>query len=185
VYAAQRSSDQAMTVMVVNKTTGDLTSPLDIAGLPKSATAQVFQYGQADPTKINRLADQTLAGGQASMTFPAYSITELVIPAVACHVTYTKQSEWRGGFVAEATIGNIGTKAVNGWTLTFGYPGDQQITKAWNAQVTQNGTAVTAKNLSYDGVIKPGSHVSFGIKGTWDASDAPPTSFAVNSVACD
>lgn len=80
VYAARRSSDGALTLMVINKTTGDLTSPLSVAGLPGSATAQVYQYGQDDPTAITHQPDQTITDGQVTMTFPAYSITELVVP---------------------------------------------------------------------------------------------------------
>src|SRR5579884_482636 len=84
VYGARRTSDGALTVMVVNKTTGDLTSPLSIAGLRPNATAHVYQYGQANTAAISTLPDQAISRGQTSMTFPAYSITELVIPRSSC-----------------------------------------------------------------------------------------------------
>lgn len=79
VYAAQRRTDGALTVMVINKTTGDLTAPLSIKGAGDAA-AQVYRYGQADTTAIAHRPDQAITAGTATMTFPAYSITELVVP---------------------------------------------------------------------------------------------------------
>ncbi len=101
-----------------------------------------------------------------------------------CHVTYTKSSEWAGGFVANLTVGNTGTSAINGWTLTYAFPGDQKITNSWNATVTQNGTAVTATNASFDATIAPGTNVTFGYQGTWTSNDTSPSSFTVNGKAC-
>ncbi|MEV0530632.1 glycoside hydrolase family 44 protein [Kitasatospora sp. NPDC050463] len=88
VYAAERSSDHATTVMVINKTTGDLTAPVSVTGgtaLP--AAAQVYRYGQGDPTAIQHPAGQPLNGGSFTATFPAYSITEYVIPAGSAQAT--------------------------------------------------------------------------------------------------
>jgi poly(hydroxyalkanoate) depolymerase family esterase len=101
-----------------------------------------------------------------------------------CHVTYTKSSEWAGGFVANLTISDTGSAAINGWRLTFSFPGDQKITTAWSATVTQSGSAVTATNASYDASVSPGGSVSMGFQGTWAASDATPTSFSLNGTAC-
>jgi acetylxylan esterase len=105
-------------------------------------------------------------------------------PPGACHVTYTKSSEWAGGFVAGVTIDNTGSTAVSGWQLAFTFPGDQKITNAWNAAVSQSGSGVTAANLSYDATISPGGNVSFGVQGTWASNDTAPTSFSLNGTAC-
>ena len=51
--------------------------------------------------------------------------------ATGCSVAYATSSEWPGGFVANVTITNTGTSSINGWTLTFTYPGDQRVTNAW------------------------------------------------------
>src|SRR5262249_22446201 len=80
VYAAQRTRDGALTVMVINKTTDDLTAPLSLTG-PDRGNAAVYQYGQADPAAIVRLPDQPITGGGVTMTFPAYSMTQLIVPA--------------------------------------------------------------------------------------------------------
>jgi endo-1,4-beta-xylanase len=101
-----------------------------------------------------------------------------------CHVTYAKASEWQGGFVANVTIANTGTAVINGWRLTFSFPGDQKVTSGWNATVTQSGSSVTATNASYDATINPGGNVSFGFQGTWTSNDSSPSAFSVNGTAC-
>ena len=103
--------------------------------------------------------------------------------AGGCQVTYAS-SNWPGGFSANVTITSSGSSAINGWTLAFTFPGDQKITNAWNATLTQTGASVTATNLSYNGTISPGGSQSFGFQGTWAANDAAPASFSVNGMAC-
>ena len=102
----------------------------------------------------------------------------------ACHVVYAKASEWAGGFTANVTVNNTGGTAWTGWTVKFAFPGDQKITSAWNATVTQSGTAVTAASLSYNGAVAPGGNAAFGFQGTWTSNDSPPTAFTVNGTAC-
>jgi len=117
-------------------------------------------------------------------TAPPTSPPPTTPPPGACHVTYTKTSEWAGGFVANVTIADTGSASVNGWQLTFTFPGDQRITNAWNATVSQNGSNVTAVNASYDGTISPGGNVSLGFQGTWTSNDTSPANFSLNGTAC-
>src|SRR5450755_4354777 len=79
VYAAQRSADGALTVQVINKTGGDLTSTLNIKNAPTSA-AQVFTYSAANLNTIVQGPDAAFASGSVAHTYPANSITLLVIP---------------------------------------------------------------------------------------------------------
>jgi hypothetical protein len=80
VYASQRTNDGAVTVMVVNKTGTALSSPVALSGAAYGGAAQAWSYSPADLTAIHRLADVPVAGGAASTTFAANSITLLVIP---------------------------------------------------------------------------------------------------------
>jgi hypothetical protein len=89
VYAASRTSDSAVTIMVINKTYGSLTDTLSINNLTSTATsAQVYQYSNAN---LNSIVAQPTAsitppasGSTASTineTFPGQSITLIVIPS--------------------------------------------------------------------------------------------------------
>jgi hypothetical protein len=88
VYAAERASDGVLTIVVINKTYGPLTSTLSLQNFTSSgATAQVYQYSAADLTKIVAAPAATITapsgGGTTSTisgTFPAQSITLLVVP---------------------------------------------------------------------------------------------------------
>ena len=61
------------------------------------------------------------------------------------------------------------------WSVTFTWPGDEQITSAWGANETQSGKTVTLTNVSYDGSIAAGATQSnIGFQGTWSSSDAVP-----------
>jgi endoglucanase len=93
----------------------------------------------------------------------------------ACHATVTTQNSWTGGFVDGLTV-TAGSQALANWTVTFTWPGDQQITSDWGLNYTQSGKSVTLTNLSYDGSIAAGaSYTNIGFQGTWSASDALPT----------
>ncbi|MEH0931351.1 cellulose binding domain-containing protein [Micromonospora sp. CPCC 205558] len=105
-------------------------------------------------------------------------------PPSTCRVTYRNQSEWPGGFVATATVHNAGAAPVDGWTVTFSFPGDQQVTSGWNATIGQTGATVTARNVDWNRVLAPDGSVTFGLQGRWGVSDAPPTGFSLNGAPC-
>jgi hypothetical protein len=105
-------------------------------------------------------------------------------PLAPCRISYTRESEWTGGFVASVTITNTGTTEIAGWSAGFAFAGDQRITNVWNAVVNQSGAAVSAGALSYNRTIAPGASTSFGFLGSWTASDAPPTTFTLNGSLC-
>jgi non-reducing end alpha-L-arabinofuranosidase len=103
--------------------------------------------------------------------------------AAGCSVNYSVTSQWGGGFGANVTITNLGDQ-INGWTLTWSYPAGQQVTQAWNATVSQSGSQVTARNVSYNAGIATNANVAFGFNGSWTSSNPPPTSFTLNGTAC-
>ena len=68
-----------------------------------------------------------------------------------------------------------GSQALSGWTVSFTWPGDAQITSAWGATAIQSGKSVTLTNASYDGSLAAGTTQSnIGFQGTWSSSDALP-----------
>jgi cellulose 1,4-beta-cellobiosidase len=106
-------------------------------------------------------------------------------PGDACQITYAIQSQWQDGFVTNLTIRNTGANPFNGWTLTWTFPGNQRITNLWNANWSQTGQAVTtSNNADWNRVIPSGGQYTFGFQATYSATNATPTNFAVNGVAC-
>ncbi|MBE1492670.1 cellulose-binding domain-containing protein [Plantactinospora soyae] len=103
--------------------------------------------------------------------------------AAGCLVGY-QANQWTGGFTAAVRV-TAGDTAVNGWTVTWTYGGDQRITSSWNAEVSQSGTAVTARNIAWNGSLPAGGSTEFGVQGTYASSAAAPTGFTLNGVPCN
>lgn len=97
-----------------------------------------------------------------------------------CTVSYRVDSQWNNGFTATVTVTKNGA-SVSGWTLTFGFAGNQQITNAWNGQVTQSGNQVTARDVGWNKVI---GTASFGFQATFSGANAAPGSFTLNGTVC-
>jgi endo-1,4-beta-xylanase len=140
-----------------HRTAGSVTTPVHA----KHNLSGVFAGAEAN----------TAAGGRLARRSPG------------CLVTYSP-SNWPGAFTVKVTIDNRGATSINGWKLTFAFPGDQAISSAWNAGFTQTGARVSATNTNYDATIAPRARQSLGFLGTWTSNDTAPTSFRVNGAAC-
>jgi hypothetical protein len=87
VYGALRSSDNAVTVMVINKTYGALTDTISLGSVKSTGTAMAYLYSSANVAAIvaqpNVVVTPPASGSTSSTlstTFPAQSITLLVVP---------------------------------------------------------------------------------------------------------
>ena len=83
IYAAQRTSDKATTLVIVNKSPDDLTSPLTLAGRTGTTPAKTYRYSAANLNAITKLPDQTVTAvaDARPMTKNAYKVplTEAVV----------------------------------------------------------------------------------------------------------
>jgi hypothetical protein len=83
IYAARRSSDGALTLMIINKTGGDLTSEVALANFTPQPMAQVFRYSAANLNAIVQEAEQPVTNDGFTATFPANSMTLVVLAGTA------------------------------------------------------------------------------------------------------
>jgi rhamnogalacturonan endolyase len=99
-------------------------------------------------------------------------------------VKYVIDNDWGTGATVNVTIKNNGSAAINGWTLTWTFPGNQKISNLWNASYTQNGTSVTITNLSYNAMIPSnGGEVNFGFGISYSGANEQPLEFILNGNA--
>jgi len=132
---------------------------------------------------VDTFSDAT-TGAQLAQGTASVPIVQSTPPA-SCHVAFTVQSEWQGGFVASLAITDKGPLAINGWTLGFTFGGDQKIGTVWGATGSQSGRSVTLVNLPWDATIASGATLTgVGMTGTWSTSDAAPSGFTLNGMAC-
>lgn len=103
--------------------------------------------------------------------------------ATGCRVDYSVGSQWPGGFTATVAVTNLGDP-VNGWRLSWAFPGDERITQSWNGTHTQSGAQVTAANAAWNGGIATGATVSFGFNATSGSRPTSPAAFTLNGTVC-
>jgi glucuronyl esterase-like protein/cellulose binding protein with CBM2 domain/putative Ig domain-containing protein len=155
-------------------------------GLPAGLTISSAGLISGTPTAAGAsnvtvtATDGTSASGATSFTWTVSGGTT----TGTCHVTYTRNSEWPGNFTAQVVIANTGTTAINGWSVTFTFPGDQKVTANFNGGLSMSGENATLTNASYNATIAAGASTTDGFQGTFTSNDASPTSFAVNGSPC-
>ena len=82
VFAATRSSDSALTLVVISKyLSGAVPVSVTLSDFAVGGPAQVYQLTSANA--INRLTDITISGGVLSAALPAQSVTLFVVPPVS------------------------------------------------------------------------------------------------------
>ena len=103
--------------------------------------------------------------------------------AAGCAVAYQISSSWPGGFGAAVTITNLGDPLTS-WSLVWSFANGQTVGQSWNTALTQSGSQVTARNAGYNGAVATRGTVSFGFNGSVGGTNAVPTAFTLNGVAC-
>lgn len=150
---------------------GTTTSPTATPGAPTATSAP--------PTATSAPPTPTVAGPTATPVPP----TATVVASGACTVAYVIRDQWNTGFTTDVTVTNNGT-AINSWTLTWMFPGNQTITNMWNATPTQSGANVSAASMSYNGTLAKGASATFGFQANYSGTNAKPASFKLNGATC-
>jgi hypothetical protein len=92
VYGALRSSDGALTVVAINKTTGAIQTSLTLANFNPAATAAVYTYSNANLTQIVAGTPVPVSSNAVSYTYPAYSVTVFVFTPASTTLASTTTS---------------------------------------------------------------------------------------------
>jgi endoglucanase len=90
-------------------------------------------------------------------------------PTGACTATYTTVNSYPGGFQGEVTV-TAGSSAISGWNVTWTLAGGQGISQLWSGSYTPNGSAVSVRNLNWNGQLAAGRSTTFGFIGSGTAS---------------
>jgi hypothetical protein len=80
VYAAERTSDHALTIIVVNKSHADLSSKLTLGGFTPAGSGTVYRYSEENLRSLVHLEDQPIATDGFTATYPTRSATLFVVP---------------------------------------------------------------------------------------------------------
>ncbi len=113
------------------------------------------------------IASTAVAGPPVTTTTPPP-------PSPVCRAAYRTTSAWGHGFVAEVTVTNTSSAALDGWTAAFTFGGDQRIASAWNGSFTQSGAGVTLTPATWNRTLAPGATATVGLIGSSPTGNAPP-----------
>ncbi|MDT0614557.1 cellulase family glycosylhydrolase [Streptomyces lancefieldiae] len=136
----------------------------------------------ADTTYTFAVYARDAAGNRSPRSATVTATTEDNVVG-ACAVEY-RLSDWGSSFNADVTIRNRSDKAIDGWELSFGFPGAQRINSVWNARATQQGSTVRATHEAWTRTIPAGGSVSFGLNGSSSGGNGTPTAFTLNGQTC-
>ena len=171
------------------------SAPPTATSVPPTATSVPPTATSAPPTATSLPPTATSVPPTATSVPPtATSVppTATSVPPTAtpgsgapCSIDYVVVNQWSSGFNADVTITNTGSNTINGWSVTFTFPGNQSIVNLWNGSYTQNGASVAVTDAGYNGSIPAGGNVSFGFQASYSGSNASPSSFILNGVACN
>src|SRR5690554_6386661 len=96
-------------------------------------------------------------------------------------VNYDIVNDWGGGATIDVTITNNTSSTVNGWTLEWTFPGNQQISNLWGGSYTQTGASVSVTNLDWNAdIVANGGSVNFGFNINYSGINDKPTAFTLN-----
>jgi xyloglucan-specific exo-beta-1,4-glucanase len=139
------------------------------------------------PTRTSTQTNTATGSTNTPTRTPTRTNTPSITPTggATCTVAYANQNDWGSGFTANVVITNNSAAAINGWTLTWTFPGNQTITNLWNGTYTQTGAAVSVVNLGYNNIIAAnGVSVNFGFNANYSGTNTAPAAFALNGVTC-
>jgi len=116
-FASQRTSDGALTVMVINKVTSSASIQINLSGFTPGTSANVYQISSAGQTSINHLSNATVSGTTLSATVPAQSITLYIIPQ-STGPQYDFESSTQGWTSGGAPIASVATSTTQHFSGT-------------------------------------------------------------------
>jgi cellulase/cellobiase CelA1 len=94
----------------------------------------------------------------------------------ACAATVSIDNTWGSGFLATITVRSVGVEPLDGWQVSWRWPGDERIVTLWNGVAQADGTAITVRNASWNATLPPGGSTTFGMIV---AAGAPPANLAL------
>ena len=172
VFAAERTSDGALTVMAINKVASSALVNVSLANFTAGATAQVWRLSSSNA--IQRQADVGVTAGTINTTLPPQSITLFVVPRTAIQTPSLSIGD------ASVAEGNSGTTTLS-FNVTMSAASASTVTVNYS---TADATAVAPGDygaLTGNLTFSPGqTSRSIAVSVVGDAAVEPTETFRVN-----
>ncbi len=83
IYGAIRSSDGALTLVVLNKTTSAIKTALSLDNFSGARSAAIYSYSNANLTQITSQGNVPVVSNSLTYSYPAYSATMIVVASAS------------------------------------------------------------------------------------------------------
>lgn len=113
-FASQRTSDGAMTVMVINKVSASTPVKINLVNYVPGTAAQVYQISSSAQTGIAHRGNVTLTGNTLSTTVPGQSITLFVVPQPTQFDFEGVTQNWKASGSPVYSVGNSSLQHFSG-----------------------------------------------------------------------
>jgi len=173
-------------IVLLRLNTGSL-SPTATATFIPTVLATATPTNTRTPTAIpTALATATPTNTRTPTATPAPTSTKAptVTPAPTCTVKYAVTGGTSLTFTASLTFTNQTGAALNGWTLTWTFGGNQTVTSMTNATSKQTGSAVTATNTKLTAKVAKGASQNIVFAASYSGVNGMPSNFALNGKGC-
>lgn len=166
-FAAIRSTDGALTIMVINKWLSGASTPvtIDLSGFSAQSTAQVWQLSSANPA-ITELPDVAVANNAITFTAAPQTVTLFVVPAASLVGGPAPNPAPSISSLSPASI----TAGSQGFTLTINGSGFSPDTT-----VTFGGEAVTPSSVKSTAIQAPISPAEIAAAGKYVLAVSTPS----------
>jgi hypothetical protein len=115
--------------------------------------------------------------------------TNTAVPgASSCQVDYTIANQWGTGVQVDVLVTNTSNTAINGYTLTWTFDGNESLDSGWNATFSSAGKSVAVSNPAnnWNGMLAAnGGTSSFGFQASHNGDVRIPDDFVLNGVTCN
>lgn len=169
--SAYRNADGSRVVNLINNRDTAVSMDLALAGTRAGETVTTYQTDETHA--LEAVGQSALTGPQAAVDLAPRSVTTLVIEAdhaESCRARVEVSGDWDSGWLGKVTI-EAGDEPVDGWDLTWNWPGTQRVQHLWNAEWTQTGTAMTASDVGWNARVEAGAaRYAFGFIATGPAA---------------
>lgn len=114
------------------------------------------------------------SGSASPVPSPSTPAPSSPAPGGACSASYRTVNSWPGGFQAEVTV-TAGSSPITGWAVQWTLGSGQSITQVWSGTLSATGSAVTVRNVSYNGALAANASTTFGFLAGGTPSAPTPT----------
>ncbi|WP_455429937.1 serine/threonine-protein kinase [Micromonospora sediminimaris] len=103
---------------------------------------------------------------------------------IPCQVTYALRKDSGKDFTAELSLTNTGDRELRDWTMSFAFPGEQQVTDATPVPVRQQGRSVAVQPVPQRPALAPGATEKVNLTGRYSGTNPLPVEFRIGTAVC-